>query len=539
MPNKKVTFLTSGLIIIIIVLGITFIFRSTWNPNLCDQEYLPTQELVEGRNLANAYCSRCHEKPSPELLPKNTWLFETLPAMGPMLGIRNHNGVSYDTTKTPNQPEHIFSSQQMLSNDEWQKILDYYEFVAPEHLPSAKYEPEIITDSLYFRALTPDYPHQTAPVVTIAKLDPGNRQIYVADANKNAFMVFDDSLKMQYEYSLDSPISDIHFFGDRYQKGIRNFLITYIGYMNPSDLPLGSVARGSYNPATGEADLSTEVYRDSLTRPVSSQLADLNKDKKNELIMNEFGNFTGRLSWIDNPEDFKSKKNVLIEVPGCLEAHVLDLTGDNRNDVVALCAQTSQAIYLFKNKGNGKFERESLLKFRLTAGSSSFELHDFNDDGYVDILYTSGDNADFSQIFKPYHGVYIYLNDGKNKFTQAWFYPINGAYKAVANDFNKNGKLDIAVIAYFPNHMFRPEENFILFQNEGDLTFTPYHHPAANTGRWIRIDVADWTGNGYDDILLSNFSVGPLISDSPFRVNWTQGPYFLLLENHFNEVDSR
>ena len=44
------------------------------------------------------------------------------------------------------------------------------------------------------------------------------------------------------------------------------------------------------------------------------------------------------------------------------------------------------------------------------------------------------------------------MNDGKNNFREAWFFPLNGAYKAVAPDFNKDGNMDIAAISYFPDY---------------------------------------------------------------------------------------
>ncbi|MEX0895163.1 MAG: VCBS repeat-containing protein, partial [Balneolaceae bacterium] len=154
---------------------------------------------------------------------------------------------------------------------------------------------------------------------------------------------------------------------------------------------------------------------------------------------------------------------------------------------------------------------------------------------HLDILYTNGDNADFSKVYKPYHGVSVYLNDGNDSFTQEWFYPVNGAYRAVARDFNKNGRLDIAVISYFADYIRSPEEGFLFFKNDGGLEFTPYHHPAAKAGRWLTMDVADWTGDGYEDIVLGSFPFGPSLASSPFRLNWEDSPHFLLLENKLKE----
>ena len=41
---------------------------------------------------------------------------------------------------------------------------------------------------------------------------------------------------------------------------------------------------------------------------------------------------------------------------------------------------------------------QELLRFQPVYGSSYFEFADFNKDGHKDILYTCGDNADFSPM---------------------------------------------------------------------------------------------------------------------------------------------
>ena len=161
-------------------------------------------------------------------------------------------------------------------------------------------------------------------------------------------------------------------------------------------------------------------------------------------------------------------------------------------DIWALFAQGNEGIFLFTNKGGGAFDTKQVLSFPPYYGSSSFELDDFNGDGYKDIIYTCGDNADYSVILKPYHGVYIYLNDGKNNFKQRYFYPINGCYKAIAKDFDGDGDLDIATIAFFADYVHQPEEGFIYFKNvskqpigQTDLTFQPYSITAGKLGRWL------------------------------------------------------
>ncbi|MDR8390637.1 VCBS repeat-containing protein [Aliifodinibius sp. S!AR15-10] len=450
--------------------------------------------------------------------------------MGPQLGIIEHNGDKYPVERTPNLPENYYPAEPQISQDEWQYITDYYLASAPEQLETKQDHPPITEDSLFFRARTPNFREQTPPMVSSIRFDPGNQLIYLSDASNSMFYVFDQNLAFKDRYQLSSAISDIRFKNDGQTAGRRELLTTYIGDVNPSDAKSGFIQEVWYEPEVEQGGAG-KMLQEDLARPVETQIADFDLDGSDDLLVNEFAHRTGKLFWLSDAWGDSPQMNLLINSSGCIESKIMDYTGNGFPDILALCTQLDQSIYLFKNLGESEFERERLLQFPITAGSSSFKLVDFNGDGHLDILYTSGDNADYSITFKPYHGVYIYLNDGQGNFTQKWFYPINGAYDAIAKDFDKNGNLDIAVISFFANYQEKPEEGFVFFKGDSILDFTPYHPPAANTGRWIAMDVADWNSDGYDDIVLANFSKGPIRVVDRIQDRWFQGPHFLLLEN--------
>jgi hypothetical protein len=492
-------------------------------------------DLKAGKKLAKDYCASCHLYPEPNLLPQRIWQKNVLPNMGPRLGIFNHKGTKYPVDKDPHLPKNYYPSHQQLSSNEWQKILTFYTNTAPESLSMPKRSTEIIKDPHFFKARAPEYKIDPPPTASAIQFDPGNQLIYTTDIDGKYLLIFNRFLELENTLNLDTPIADIEITNDFNKQGTRNLLITYIGDFLPSNAPKGFVAKVGYDPSGGGSP--PEVLIDSLVRPVESQLADLDRDGRKDLLISEFGHQVGGLFWLkNNREGYDSNKRMLIETPGCIQSHITDYTNNSLPDIIALCTQIDQTIYLFQNQGEGKFTKKILHRFNITAGSSSFELHDFNRDGHPDILYTSGDNNDLSKIYKPYHGIYIFLNDGNDNFSKEWFYHINGAYDAKASDFNQDGHPDIATISFFGNYKNRPEESFVFFQNNGDLTFTPYHPPSTTGGRWITMDVADWTGDGYDDIILANFSLGPPILEGDNRSindNFKSGPLFLLLENHY------
>ena len=232
---------------------------------------------------------------------------------------------------------------------------------------------------------------------------------------------------------------------------------------------------------------------------------------------------------MENKGNDKFQKHVLRAVPGAIKAYINDYNHDGLPDIWVLFAQADEGIILFTNKGNGNFSQEVIMRFPPEYGSSYFELADFNKDGFPDILYTCGDNADYSPILKPYHGVYIFLNDGTNHFTQKYFYHINGCYKAMARDFDGDGDLDIATISFFADYSHHPEEGFVYLKNEGNLNFTPYSLPETQKGRWLSMDVGDIDGDGKIDIVLGNFSIGPAFNHA--TTNWKKAAPYMILRN--------
>ena len=170
-------------------------------------------------------------------------------------------------------------------------------------------------------------------------------------------------------------------------------------------------------------------------------------------------------------------------------------------------------------------------------GSSYFSLFDFDKDGKQDILYTAGDNADYSPILKPYHGIYIFSQKENFAFEQTEFLALPGAYKAIADDFDLDGDIDIAAISFFPDYHASKVTDFALFiksQNEFSMQGLDLHQ----NGRWITMDSGDPDQDGDSDLILGSLAFE--VPQHPNLVNqWVKnGLPFLLLKNQTKKQTS-
>ena len=155
-----------------------------------------------------------------------------------------------------------------------------------------------------------------------------------------------------------------------------------------------------------------------------------------------------------------------------------------------------------------KFRLDKVIRFSPIYGSSWFELIDFDNDGDDDIVTVHGDNADKTYIPKPYHGLRLHINDGNNQFEEKYFYPMNGATRVVAKDFDQDGDVDFGLLSTFPDYENPKESPFVYLENKNaaDFTFDDSSLEESNYARWLLMDAGDVDGDGDEDIILSSFS---------------------------------
>lgn len=492
---------------------------------------IPTSN-INGKELAHIHCASCHVFVKPELLPTASWRNDVLPAMGNRLGIYNGkqqpDSIFGSLRNSLNvKMANVFPEKPLLAKADWQKIVDYYLENSPEIVLPPKRNTAIKKTLKYFKykaAAFADKPALTAMV----KILPDKKGLVFSDSkrNNNRLTFLNSDLKK--DYSLLLKNTAIHY----HEKADTVFLTTIGRNIFPNDLLDGAVQQLTFD-SNGDPIKPQTLLISNLQRPVNMAYGDLNADGYEDILACEYGDLTGKLIWYENMHNGTYHAHLLKNAPGAIKVIIKDYNADGFNDIFVLMAQGNEGVFYFENTGKGDFKEKQLLSFSPLNGSQSIELADFNNDGFEDILYVCGDNADKTPFLKEYHGSYIFLNDGSLNFEQAFFYHQNGAYKAIPNDYDLDGDIDIAAISFFPDYLNTPEESFVYLENKGNLTFEASSFAEATNGRWIVMDAGDIDADGDIDLALGSFVQFLAKGDTTgLSKRWlTESPSIIILEN--------
>lgn len=472
-----------------------------------------------GEALARKYCTGCHAFPSPQLLTREVWERNVLPLMGAFADIYKDKDGVYK--KMPPKmaagvrDAAIAHIRFEIPVEEWREIASYYANASPlqldfppQDLAAAPLDREVMT------------PRKRGKSFTGAVLyDEADQVLFQSAFRDSALYLYDNRLTLMDSLLHCRGVADVTKSGSSY-------LLTHIGSFQPGASPLGFVERISLK--NGKIKREGRLC-ENLDRPVQTLEADMDNDGLPDLVVCEFGFMKGQLALFRN-NGRSYEKSAILPAAGAIKAVIEDVNADGLPDIRVLLAHDTEGLYLLENQGKGQFRKKEILAFPPSYGSSGFVLADMDGDGRKDIVYTCGDNADYSQILKPYHGVYIFRNTGTG-YEQVYFRHLNGCYKAMPLDINNDNRPDLAVISFFADYAKTPGEGMVILKNTGNHTFTAETDTSFSTlGRWICMDVKDLNRDGKPDIILGNMAAKPG-NDTELMNKWINGPEFLVLRS--------
>ncbi len=478
-----------------------------------------------GRQAAQVYCQTCHLVPKPEMLDKRTWREEALPKMACFNGLTAPTREAFEDLDIL-LAAGFFPKAPLIPAKAWDAIVDYYVASAPEKLISPQDQSKIQIGLKQFTVHPARFGRKPA-LTSMVRIDPARHLIEMGDATSQAVDFLDATGELVSTVRLGNiPV--------RVTETDRGFYFAAIGHFFPREEPHGQLL---LLEKTLEG-LRRKVILSDLPRTTDVQFADFNGDGRMDFALCVFGNFIGRFSWFENLGDDQYTEHVLFDKPGALNSVVYDFNQDGHPDLAVLVAQATESMFIFINDGKGNFTKHLIFQKQPSWGHSWFELVDFDGDGRMDLLVTNGDNADFTTSpTKPYHGIRLYLNKGNLQFEEAWFFHLNGAYKAVARDFDHDGDLDIAAVSFFPDYENSPRESFVYLENQGGMNFTASTFAECISGRWLTMDAGDLEGDGADDIVLGSLTKMPTIVPDALKNSWLEkGPSVMILKNNLHKA---
>ncbi|MBL4891137.1 MAG: VCBS repeat-containing protein [Rhizobiaceae bacterium] len=470
----------------------------------------------DGEALAKTWCSSCHLFPEPQLLDKTTWADKVLPDMGARLGLKTFR----DGTYRPNSkvPDGVYATEPLMEMAVWEQIKSWYESNAPDELALPRWQ--FRTRLEQFGIEVPEREEHDFPAATAILIDGASNRLLVGDAHETDLKIYGKNLDLLNEIRSGGIISRI--------------------LPLPSGGYLATAIGGTISPTEDRHGLLVEIATDKvpainrlvrgLRRPVDMAFGDFNKDEKTDYVIAGFGTHFGKLTLHLSQGDGRLGETVLLDDAGAISVKVV---GD---DLLVLMTQGDERIIRLENFASDQsITAETIIRFPPSQGSSSMSVLDFNSDGIMDLLYTAGDNADISPVYKPYHGIYLFTGQKDNTFRQELFFHLDGAYGAVAEDFDQDGDMDIAVISYFPNIGQGLDETGFVYLQNNDGDFAPkYIEGIGKLGRFVAISAGDIDGDGDADIALANLAFGP---PGPMEISpelqgqWYDGTGMVLLRN--------
>ncbi len=471
----------------------------------------------EGKVLFLRHCGVCHMLADPASLTKDVWQNHVLPVMAARMGIIYPGydplrGLS-DEERAIVKKNNIIPEQPVLSNEDWGKLVNYVVNNAPDSVTLD--EKRLTRNSPLKQFVRKDIQvdEKTPSLITALKYNTETNTLWIGNFYNKVFnWTYDKGVTKTIETA--SPAVDFNF--DK-----QSTYFTEIGKLYPTELSTGSYAQ--FENGTIQPIIT------ALHRPVNSQIEDLNNDGIPEIVVCNFGNKTGSLSLFKKSKSGKYTEQVLLPLAGAIKCYIKDMDGDGKKDIVAMFSQGDESVYIFYQKDNLKFKAKRILRFPPNYGTTDMVLVDYNHDGLTDIVTVHGDNADYSNILKSYHGIRLNLNHGNDVFTEKFFYPIYGVTKVLAEDFDKDGDIDFAATSFFPQLGKLVDESFVYLENTNNdkFKFKSYILKSEVPIKTLALEKADVDGDGDMDIITGNFAQSPGPAPKDLDEKWKTAKYGL------------
>ena len=373
--------------------------------------------------------------------------------------------------------------QPIVTRKQFNAIESYYLEQASVHYQLPPAVPKPVTSPLF----QPVPFALDATAICMVAFDPTNQALVIGSSRPPGLLV----LQRGVTTPIEVPSEPVTF--ERLGQTCRLALMGHLG----TDARQGQIVDFKMQQGT------REIMVDAHPRIAAHRTADVDGDGKDDLLVCGFGDYpVGRVGiWWGG--GVKLKEQILIEEAGAAWGDLADLDGDGDRDIVLTIANNRPRIMAFVNEGGRQFVPRTIIERPVGWGYNRCLVLDWNGDGKLDLVETSGNNLELrGRPLKPNHGVRVLQNDGQWKFREILFERLDGAIDVAAGDFDGNGRVDLAVTAFYPDWRLPIPTTFLLLMQRADGTVERAGIDDRYWNRWMRIAVGDADGDGDTDILL-------------------------------------
>ncbi|MEM9161005.1 MAG: VCBS repeat-containing protein, partial [Verrucomicrobiota bacterium] len=343
---------------------------------------------VEGRRLAEQHCANCHQFPEPDLLPERSWRY-MLSYMGFFLGVEDYDDLEGESDATLEsiharagfvREAGMFPGGSLISEGDWALLKKYYFSNARDAGSVGMTSNAVAGEMEGFRVWSSQYEMDT-PLTSLVYVDESSGHVLLHDGRSERLTILDKRLRF-----FDSHPAPGVSLVDAVRKGEDALYLLSIGDLFASNIGKGFGEIQRVKVYDG-IFLGLDIQLDGLHRPADFAFADMNEDGVEDVLVSNFGDYTGNFTiYLGEREGggFKPEGIVLSEQPGIVKGEPYDFDGDGRLDVAVLMSAARENMSVFLNRGSGRFEREILWEAHSAFGYVGFELRDFDGDGRID-----------------------------------------------------------------------------------------------------------------------------------------------------------
>lgn len=288
-----------------------------------------------------------------------------------------------------------------------------------------------------------------------------------------------------------------------------DLMIASMGFVFPNNDRIGTVFILEND---GAARFAARAILEHTERVTDVRAADFNGDGRTDFALAQFGYDQGSVAWLEATGPWQYRRHVVLPLSGAMNVCVGDYNRDGKPDFAAQVSQQWEEIYLFENTGGGFQRRRIWGSTNEDFGSSGMTAADLNQDGWLDLVFTSGDGFGPAATPGPraWHGVHWLENTGEGTFHHRRIGTLPGAYSPVVVDLDRDGILDVVSAAAYAdwNNKNRHVVSLLWLRNDGAMNFAPLVL-AREPKDQITLAAGDLDGSGKPALVTGGFYIYP------------------------------